>query len=148
MNYGEEKSALFDLDGYLVAIVLWILSFFATTNSFSIFLLIATIIVLAVEDRSSMVRNHASQILALNIVSFILSLIINIVFGSLFITLGWIAILGGVLVIIIQLLSWAFRLIIIAYNIIGIIKAIQKKHVSLPVIGFLGDRLEQSKKKQ
>lgn len=127
------KSSLFNFDPAIAALVLWVLSIVGVNAFGAILLILACVVILKFETQSEFLRNHVSQLLALSIVSFLFSMITLSLGGPFFIF--------GIFRSLIWLLNIVIGLIIFAFALLGALKAYSKQAIDLPIIGFIGTKL-------
>lgn len=141
MDKRNDDLSFLNLEGYIVATILWIVALVATGNNLVYALLVACIVILAVEKKSRLLLNHCSQLLILLFIAAVWNFIIMILSTLLIGLFGWLPIFGWSFVALIATLRWIFNIFYIIYAVLGLIKALQQDAVKLPIIYPLGDTL-------
>ncbi|AZK43962.1 hypothetical protein EEI45_03515 [Erysipelothrix piscisicarius] len=146
MNHRNENASFMNINVNIIAKILWAFSFAAAIGNrdLSFFPLIFAFLVLFLEKHSNYLRNHASQIVILNIAIFMINLIIGLIQTIFLSVFGWIILVGPTAVLVFTIINIALGLIYSLYHIFGIAKAGKYQYCKLPLIGFLGDKIEQS----
>ncbi len=135
MYDSNDRSNLFNFEPSYVALTLWIISILGITRTGGIIVAVACVFILMNEKESKFLRNHVSQVLALSIVSILGSLVITVIgFPFIFVYLMFIY----------NLIRIVINTLIFALSLLGALKAYQKQTVSLPFIGFIGDKINET----
>lgn len=144
MNHRNENASFMDINVSVITIVLWALSLVTalSNRNMSIFPLILAIMTLYLEKHSQYLRNHASQIAILNITIIIISFIVGVIQTLILSVFGWVVLVGPSVALIFNIIHIVLRLISCLFHIFGIAKAGKYQFCKLPIIGFLGDKLD------
>lgn len=140
----NRKSSIFNLNESLVVALIWVVSNVMSFSAESFPTVIAVFLILKFERKSPLVRNHAGQAMIASIVAMLLSFGLNFITSFFVILLSWIPVLNATTLALSQIVRLALNILILAYLLIGLLKAVQMKRLSLPVIGKLGDQLSDS----
>lgn len=140
----NRKSSIFNLNESLVVALIWVVSSVMSFSAESFPTVIAVFLILKFERKSHLVRNHAGQAMIASIVAMFLSFGLNFITSFFVILLSWIPVLNTTTLALSQIVRLALNILILAYLLIGLLKAVQMKRLSLPVIGKLGDQLSDS----
>lgn len=141
MNHPNTKSNLINYDGSSLALFLWIACLVLSVTQGSFLVLIVSFIILALEKQSTFLRNHAGQVAAFLLSSYVLNFILSAIFGNVTFLFSFARFFNN---IVFFLLSLTLAFLFLAYSLIGIFAANQKRILKLPVIGDIGFRLEES----
>ena len=139
----NKKSTFFDLDGHNVAIIMWIISIVLLFNDKRWIGVLLPFLILVFEKKSAIVRNHAGQLLILNIIAFIVSLLFSTIVTLIVALVSWIPLFNVATYTLVTLIQFLITALFFANHLIGLIKAIRSEVLSLPIIGHLGDRFSQ-----
>ena len=140
----NKKSSIFNIDASLFSAFIWIVSMLMFNSAKSIPTMIITFLILKFERNSQLVRNHAGQALIASIATMIVSFAFNFITTFFVILLAWIPIIGATTYALTSIVRLALQLLVLAYLALGLLKAIQSKRLSLPIIGHWGDQLTDS----
>lgn len=135
MSQNNTKSSLFNFETHLVATVIWVFSL-AGVNAFSgLIMIIACYYILKKENSSYFLRNHVSQALGLALTSTAISTIFlvftRVILIKFLIPLYW-------------MISAALGILIFLFALLGAFKAFKFETIKLPIIGFIGDYLNNN----
>lgn len=135
MSQDNTKSSLFNFETHLVALILWVLSVVGVNAIGGLLMIIACYYILKNERKSTFLRNHVSQALALALISTasstLLTIISRVIFFRFLYPIYWI-------------LSTLVGLFIFALALLGALKAFKIEPITLPIIGFIGDSLNDN----
>ncbi|HEY4538064.1 MAG TPA: hypothetical protein VIG45_06380 [Erysipelothrix sp.] len=139
----NKKSSFFNLDGYQVAIIMWIASMLLLFNDKRWVGILLPFLILVFEKKSAIVRNHAGQLLILNILVFVVSLLFSTIIAMIVALVSWIPLFNVATYTLIAFVRFLITALFFANHLIGFIKATRSEVLSLPLIGHLGDRFSQ-----
>jgi uncharacterized membrane protein len=142
MNNYQEKSSIFGLEEKTVAIILWIISILTASSNGGFTIIAIALAVLLFEKKSNFVRNHASQLLALSLVIFVINIILSAVLGISFSLFYWNSITGLFASATSSIIMLAYSVLKFALNILGLVRAAIYEKCTLPIIGYWGQALE------
>lgn len=140
----NNKSSIFDINATLLSAFIWIVAIMMFFSARSIPSIIIVFLILKFERRSQLVRNHAGQALIAAIVTMFLSFALNFITTFIVVMLSWIPVLNVTSIALSQIVRFALQLVVLAYLSLGLLKAVQSKRLSLPIIGQWGDQLSDS----
>lgn len=135
MNQPNYKSNLFNFEPNIVAMILWILSILGLSPYGGVLMIIGCFIILKYERKSDFLRNHVSQILGLALISTVLSTIMVVLARLLFLR---------IFIPILAMVNFAVAILLFALALLGALKAYNKEKIDLPIIGFIGNMIEES----
>ncbi len=141
----QKKSSIFDLDETQVVRILWIVSIalLFLKRSYLIRIMIPFILLL-IEKKSALVRNHAGQNLILNIFVSLILIIFNHFTSIVSFLVSWIPLFRQIVWIFTDFIRVILVFFAFAYHLIGLAKAFQAQYLALPLISGLGDRLSKN----
>ncbi|MEG0327160.1 MAG: hypothetical protein RR565_02565 [Erysipelothrix sp.] len=142
MNNYQEKSSIFGLEEKTVAIILWIISILTASSNGGFSIIAISLAVLLFEKKSNYVRNHASQLLALSLVVFVMNIIVSAVLGVSFSLFYWSSITAIFASATSSIILFAYSLFKFALNLLGLVRAAKYEKCTLPIIGYWGQALE------
>ena len=87
--------------------------------------------------RDPLIQFHAKQGLVFLIAAILYGIAFHLVSGLLSILLGWIPVIGSIILTIVGILAY----IPLIWAILGVVSAVQEKEKELPLIGHLGKKL-------
>lgn len=87
--------------------------------------------------RDPLIEFHAKQGLVFLIAAILYGIAFHLVSGLLSILLGWIPVVGSIILTIVGILAY----IPLIWAILGVVNAVQEKEKELPLIGHLGKKL-------
>ena len=140
----NNKSSIFDINASLLSAFIWIVAIIMFFSARSIPTILIAFLILKFERKSRLVQNHAGQALIAAIATMILSFALNFITTFIVVLLAWIPILNVTSIALSQIVSLALQLMVLAYLSLGLLKAVQNKRLSLPIIGRWGDQLTDS----
>jgi len=140
----NNKSSIFDIDESLFSSLLWIVAILSVYKTRGLIITILAFIILKLERNSEFIRNHAGQAFIASLSAFILSFLINSITVLVTALLSWIPGVNFATAIVLTIVGLLFKFIVIAYYLIGLVKAGQNKYLSLPIIGSLGEQVSKS----
>ena len=139
----NKNSSFFDIEGYQISVIMWLISMVLLFNSRTWIGILVPFFVLVIEKKSAIVRNHAGQLLMLNIVVFITSLLFSTIVSLIVALVSWIPLFNVATFTLVRFIRFLLTALFFANHLIGFIKATKSEVLSLPIIGYLGDRLSQ-----
>lgn len=140
----NNKSSIFDIDESLFSSLLWIVAILSVYKTRGLIITILAFLILKLERKSEFIRNHAGQAFIASLSAFILSFLINSITVLITALLSWIPGVNFATTIVLTIVGLLFKFIVIAYYLIGLVKAGQNKYLSLPIIGSLGEQVSKS----
>ncbi len=139
--YEPHKSSLFDLNANIVILIVWwgasLINFFTHIKFLSF---IIPLIFLLLEKKSPLVREHAGQALALNILSSLVAFgvtLIGVISTGMAIVLGS----GKILLALAALLGFfaiVLSIAILVFSIIATVKGWSWEELNIPILGPIG----------
>ena len=141
MNHPNTKSNLINYDGSSLALFLWIGCLVLSVTQGSFLVLVISFFILALEKQSTFLRNHASQVAAFILSSYVFNFVLSAIFGNVTFLFSFARFFNNVVFF---LLSLILAFLFLAYSLIGIFAALQKRFLKLPIIGEFGVRLDES----
>lgn len=139
-----------NLNPKVTTIMLWLVSLLISvgltyTGGMSpILIIIAALLVLFFEKKHTFIRNHAAQVLVLNLVALATSIILNSLFRIIFLLVGYIPLINSIFALTTYIVFIAISVVFALFNFYGLLKALQNDPVSLPIIGKYGTMFEDN----
>ena len=141
MNHPNTKSNLINYEGSSLALFLWIGCLVLSVTRGSFLVLVVSFIILALEKQSTFLRNHAGQVAAFLLSSYVLNFLLSVIFGNVTFLFSFARFVNNVVYV---LFGIVLALLFLAYSLIGIFAVMQKRILKLPFIGDIGVRLDES----